>query len=226
MYAMTLDCDLCFVLGFPRSGTTAMYHYLKQHPDIRVTRPKEPNIFSSHKGTFVRDESPPNYSYYKQYSNSNSTIIDFSAHTFHCPLAPKRIHEKFPDSKFCIVVRDPIDRIESHWKMIEKIGSSPDRGWSNFELAWKNINFRESASYFEPMKRWLSEFEKDRFIIMKFESLVKDFQEFNSNVASHFGCAQFDYTKIDPHMENRSSHLWNGWKKTTTKILSKLLSIQ
>jgi Sulfotransferase family len=36
-----------FIAGAPKSGTTSLYHYLDQHPDIHMSRIKEPNYFAS-----------------------------------------------------------------------------------------------------------------------------------------------------------------------------------
>ena len=36
-----------FIVGAPKSGTTFLYHYLKQHPDIYFPNFKEPHFFGS-----------------------------------------------------------------------------------------------------------------------------------------------------------------------------------
>jgi hypothetical protein len=36
-----------FIAGAPKSGTTSLYHYLDQHPEIHMSRIKEPNYFAS-----------------------------------------------------------------------------------------------------------------------------------------------------------------------------------
>src|SRR5258706_7889695 len=36
-----------FIVGAPKSGTTALYNYLKLHPDIFLSPLKEPNFFAS-----------------------------------------------------------------------------------------------------------------------------------------------------------------------------------
>ena len=35
-----------FVVGAPKAGTTSLYHYLRQHPDIYMSPIKEPRFFS------------------------------------------------------------------------------------------------------------------------------------------------------------------------------------
>src|SRR5436853_5806169 len=36
-----------FVVGAPKAGTTSLYHYLDQHPEVYMSPIKEPNYFSS-----------------------------------------------------------------------------------------------------------------------------------------------------------------------------------
>jgi hypothetical protein len=36
-----------FLVGAPKTGTTSLYHYLKQHPDIYLSAVKEPCFFAS-----------------------------------------------------------------------------------------------------------------------------------------------------------------------------------
>jgi hypothetical protein len=34
-----------FIVGAPRSGTTSLYNYLKQHPEVFMSPAKEPHYF-------------------------------------------------------------------------------------------------------------------------------------------------------------------------------------
>ena len=36
-----------FIVGAPKAGTTSLYHYLDQHPDIYMSPVKEPNYFAA-----------------------------------------------------------------------------------------------------------------------------------------------------------------------------------
>lgn len=36
-----------FIVGAPKAGTTSLYHYLRQHPQIYMSPIKEPNYFAS-----------------------------------------------------------------------------------------------------------------------------------------------------------------------------------
>jgi len=46
-----------FIVGAPKSGTTSLYHYLKQHPDISIPE-KEPRYFIKDSILGVSEEDP------------------------------------------------------------------------------------------------------------------------------------------------------------------------
>ena len=91
-----------FIVGVPKAGTTWLANTMSQHSQIQISDPKEPNIISSHKGTFDRILREPNWLDYENCFTKNGLRIDASVHTFACPLSPKRIFNKIPDMKFIL----------------------------------------------------------------------------------------------------------------------------
>jgi hypothetical protein len=101
-----------FVIGAGKAGTSSLHYYLDQHPDIYMSRVKEPYFFERAdwrekigwyeslfpKPTALRGESSTSYSAYPVR-----------------PDVPRRIRELTPDAKLIYIVRDPIDRIAAHY---------------------------------------------------------------------------------------------------------------
>ena len=106
-----------FVIGAPRAGSTSLYFYLSLHPEITMSRLKEPHFFVDNvrppairvddlaayealftSDTEVRGEASPSYACYSQHSG-----------------APERISVLLPEARFIYLVRDPIDRTVSHY---------------------------------------------------------------------------------------------------------------
>ena len=58
---------------------------LTQHPEICVSDPKEPNIVASHKGTFGRDDSEPDWTILANCFDGDGLRIDCSVHAMACP---------------------------------------------------------------------------------------------------------------------------------------------
>ena len=100
------------VIGAGKSGTTSLHYYLDQHPDIYMSRIKEPFYFQRQnwrerqewyetlfpKQAPVRGESSTSYSAYPVRKD-----------------VPRRIHELIPDAKLIYVVRDPVDRFVAQY---------------------------------------------------------------------------------------------------------------
>lgn len=158
-----------YIVGVPKSGSTWLANALSQHPDLQLSIPKEPNFVATHKGTFVRTTTEPLWHEYQQFFVDDTRMkIDASIHTFACPLAPKRFHEKFPNMKFILCLREPISRAFSHWRMI--IETEEDKrnnaDWSDFSSAWQDERLRADSLYGKSMKRWLKYFDINNFIII------------------------------------------------------------
>tara|TARA_S200000501_G_scaffold378801_1_gene443808 strand:- start:17220 stop:18182 length:963 start_codon:yes stop_codon:yes gene_type:complete len=143
-----------FLVGAPKSGTTAIYEFLNSHPDIFMSPIKEPHFFS-------KDIKPENFtpSYrlrhkfnLKKYLNSkdfnpmhiaylsNESLEDYlklfenhrdqkllgeaSTGYLYSECAAKEIHKFNPNAKIIMCLRNPIDRAFSHWKMDYRAGRS------------------------------------------------------------------------------------------------------
>jgi len=182
-----------FIVGVPKAGTTWLANTMSQHPQIQISDPKEPNIVSSHKGTFDRILMEPNWLDYENYFTKNGLRIDASVHTFACPLSPKRIFNKIPDMKFILCLREPISRTISHWNMVRDTKSDIENNvdWSDFSIAWSDDRLKSSSLYGQCMERWLEYFSIDNFLIIdsnhmrnepnKILSQVENFLNLNSH---------------------------------------------
>jgi hypothetical protein len=111
-----------FVLvGVARSGTTSLYHYLRQHPDICVSDIKEIN-FLAYPGAAIADTQYPWLrfpvrtldDYRALFAGANGRVpVDFSASCFHSPFAISRIREYLPAAGLFVLLRDPVARAYS-----------------------------------------------------------------------------------------------------------------
>lgn len=101
-----------FVAGAQKSASSSLHEYLKQHPDIFMSTPKETNYFSYGKeyakgatyysGLFAGAEN------YKIRGESSIGYMMF-------PDAIARIKKDIPKPKFIFILRNPIDRVYSHY---------------------------------------------------------------------------------------------------------------
>ena len=117
-----------FIVGEPKSGTTALYTYLKQHPDIFMPKIKEPYYFCKdfHKESdeynkkmkyFFRKSFPfrTDEQYLKLFKSWKEQKISGEASVtyLYSKIAAKEIHLFNPDAKIIMILRNPVDFLHS-----------------------------------------------------------------------------------------------------------------
>ena len=219
-----------FLIGAPKAGTTWLSKILGQHPEISFSNPKEPNFIAFHKGTFKRIKDEPIWEKYDTYFSGAGIRIDGSIHAFACPLAPERIAERFPNSRFILCLREPVSRTFSHWKMI--IDTLEDKkyncDWSDFKLAWQDDRLRCDSLYATSMERWLKHFSLDKFLIInsklfrnKPQSIIRDIEEFLKidNYEFNFDSRILSNESKSRRIPNLLGRMLIGISKITPKII-------
>ncbi|WP_161599068.1 sulfotransferase family protein [Alteromonas sp. RKMC-009] len=129
-----------FIIGVPKSGTTTLYKALENNKDVALPIIKEPNFFCYEEmikemkmgitdAKIVERITPSHIGILKlelenkNYRNKKNIICDFS--TSYCRYADKvapRIKAYNPNAKIILIIRDPVKRIQSHYRMDLRIG--------------------------------------------------------------------------------------------------------
>ena len=102
-----------FIVGAPKSGTTFLYHYLKQHPDIYFPNFKEPHFFGS---DLIRRNGAYNLSldeYQDLFKTDKKIIGEASTFYIFSKDAPQEIYNFNPKAKIIIMLRDLVDLVHS-----------------------------------------------------------------------------------------------------------------
>ena len=102
-----------FIVGAPKSGTTFLYHYLKQHPDIYFPNFKEPHFFGS---DLIRRNGAYNLSldeYQDLFKTDKKIIGEASTFYIFSKDAPEEIYNFNPKAKIIIMLRDLVDLVHS-----------------------------------------------------------------------------------------------------------------
>ena len=207
-----------FLIGVPKAGTTWLSNVLDQHPGVCLSEPKEPNFVASHKGTFERDESEPDWPKYDDFFRGDGLKMDASVHAFSCPIAPERIKSNFPDAKFILCLREPVSRTVSHWNMVRSTGEDRSNGkdWVNFEDAWSDDSLRVDSLYGTCMKNWLGHFDLDRFVIIDISRMRLEPMIVVREVEDFLGVEEWDY---DVNMERHANTAASNRKTTAVGSL-------
>ncbi|WP_446384391.1 sulfotransferase family protein [Coleofasciculus sp. E2-BRE-01] len=178
------------VIGAAKAGTTSLYYYLKQHPQIFMTTRKEPRFFAlkdiqlDFRGPAqgINKTSVTNYNEYCNLFNEVTNEIaigEASTIYLYDPRAPKLIKHYIPDVKLIAILRDPIERAYSSFSHLTRDGyetltflqalrEEKARILDNWPHLW---HYRESGFYYEQLKRYFEIFSKQQLKIYLYEDL-------------------------------------------------------
>ena len=101
-----------FIIGAPKCGTTALSEYLRTHPDVFFSEPKEPNYFNSdvvskklYYYTSLEDYLEKCFSGAEGYK----AVGEGSVRYLSSAVAVDNILKLYPNAKFIIMLRNPVD---------------------------------------------------------------------------------------------------------------------
>jgi hypothetical protein len=172
-----------FIIGAAKSGTTSLYHYLRQQPQIYFPREKEPHFF----------DSDTNYAegvdaYLQQhFANASSFPIRGEATPWYLYKWEKvipRMLSIYSDNppKFVVLLRDPVKRAWSHYLHMlrnqqenlpfhEAFAQETERLRCDKE---KWIGYYSEGLYVEPLQAWFKAFGRKQFRVYLTEDLAAD----------------------------------------------------
>jgi hypothetical protein len=127
-----------FVLGIQKGGTTSLYKYLKQHPQIQVPVQKETRCFQVN----YHSDDPFCERYFAnpKFRQRNPQYLtgDFSpGYLWKTESTIPRVHSAYPHAKFIVTLRHPIERAFSQYRMHKRNHAFPQ----NVPFRYSNITF-------------------------------------------------------------------------------------
>jgi hypothetical protein len=159
------------IIGGLKCGTTSLHHYLNLHPEIAMSRPKELNFFVAelnwplgrewYAGHFdpdapVRGESSPHYTNRPSFGG-----------------VPERMRDLLgADARLIYVVRDPIDRMLSHY--LHNVGGGYDDRPLVDALSDPGSSYVARSRYFFQLEPYIEAFGAERIEIVGREHLKDD----------------------------------------------------
>lgn len=167
------------VIGDLKAGSTSIYHYLQQHPDVFMPGVKEPRYFAFDPENPYHVKLPAfrvrTYEDYVQCfegARGERAIGEASPNYVRSPIAAARIKATLPDVRILASLRNPADRLHSAFQMEYREGRGPG---SFGEMAFRNNALIVKGNYYwADLKRYFDRFPRDRIKIVLFDDLVAD----------------------------------------------------
>ena len=124
-----------FIIGAPKCGTSALAEYLREHPDIFFSHPKEPGYFLEDDfGAARRIVKEDQYLKLFEGAKGYTAVGEGSVSYLYSQQAVPNILKFNPRARFIIMLRNPIDMFRSLYEM-SKFGSAESA--KTLEEAWR-----------------------------------------------------------------------------------------
>jgi hypothetical protein len=178
------------IIGAGRSGTTSVYEYLRQHPQICMSAIKETNYFaflaSQLPGSRIAPVLPWKVTSLRDYQDlfrvkkHHLAIGEASPFYLFAPGVPALIKESLPSVRLIAILRDPAERAYSAYMKYVSGGfeSRPFRRAVEDEILGRNMTisgatcYVRAGMYFDLLSSYLDHFDRTQVCIYFFEDLA------------------------------------------------------
>lgn len=186
------------IVGAMKAGTSSLYDWLTEHPDVLGARTKELHFFDTAGGD-PRDywaQFPLRLTVLWLRLLRRRPVITGEATPFYLfhPLVPERVHRLIPNVKLIVILRDPVERAISHYwhevrmgrehlSMLEAVQAEDQRiakDWERLRRGqdpsadFMHYSYVARGRYGDQMDRWSTVFSSEQVLILHFEDLVAD----------------------------------------------------
>ncbi|CAK8724919.1 hypothetical protein KKHLCK_15360 [Candidatus Electrothrix laxa] len=209
------------VIGAQKAGTTSLFHYICQHPDVFVNKSKEIHFFDRYCdfGTYWYRSHFPLLGNFLP----NCRIGEATPYYFCHPHAPCCIFELLPTAKLIVILRDPVERAISHYfhevkkgreklPILEALQREEERcaaEWQNMvdDMSYtsrthQSFSYKQRGIYIEQLRRYWRFFPQQQVLVLESNSLF---------IEPHVVLQQvFQFLEIDPDVMIRDVTVQNA----------------
>jgi hypothetical protein len=188
------------IIGAAKSGTTAIWHYLKQHPDVYMPPTKHTRYFAfevedppfrgpapTMRGPAGKNASVPYaitdvHAYQALFDGvTNQTAVGEASHSYLYQMqAAERIRNYSPDMKLIAILRNPAERAFSHHRQMVRDGREPITDFARAlaeeearirDYWWPDFHYVQIGLYQAQLKRYFDLFERDQIKVYLYDDL-------------------------------------------------------
>jgi hypothetical protein len=185
-----------FILfGAAKAGTTSVYKYLEQHPDVFMSSFKEPGFFAFEGekpqlngpgaqkwvDRWVVTELAAYQQLFAEYNGQKAIGEASPYYIYYYQKTPQRIHHYLPDVKLIAVLRNPVERAFSNyvWAVRDRAESLTDfkdalaaettRIKDNWGPKWR---YKDQGFYYQQLQPYYQTFKPEQIKICLYEDFV------------------------------------------------------
>lgn len=194
------------VPGAQKSGTTALHHFLKNHPQIALPDRQELHFFDDEE-IFAR--GPVDYELLHRHFapiKGSKPAGEVTPSYLYWQPAMERVHAYNPRIKLIILLRNPIDRAFAHWNMqrfkdreplefLDALKEEPPRIAQPLSIESRRFSYVDRGFYSDQLERVFKFFPREQIKIVKFEDFRDRKQEALDGVFDFLGVKRLRVTR-------------------------------
>ncbi len=215
-----------FIVGAFKAGTTALYEYLRAHPQIFMSVPKEPMYFGQDLTPRYTRMTEDEYLALFKDAGADQRAGEASPWYLYSTGAPTEIDAFDPKSQAIIMLRNPVDVMYSqHSQLVfnqredltdfgAALDAEPDRRQGKRipadAIRPEALYYRHSVRFPDQIRRWLDVFGADRIQFVVFDDLVADPRVVYRSTLEFLGVDpthEIDLSVYNPNKQARSGRV-------------------
>jgi hypothetical protein len=190
------------IIGAAKAGTNALYHYLRQHPQVYMSPWKEPKFFAF----------------------ESEADLGFRAANLYVEKSPARIKALIPDARLIAVLRNPVDRAFSSYQHLVRddlepldfgaaLDAEPQRIAEHYAYLYR---YTDLGFYSEQLDRYEKSFPESQLCVLLYDDLRSDPEGTCRRIFSFLG--------VDEHFVPDMSGEYNRSGVPKNRVMHRLLN--
>jgi len=238
------------IAGAPRSGTSSVFRWLSDHPEVCGSNIKETfylmdidSPLRNLKFNFLDDGLPGYQKFFENCSQTNKVILEATTHYIY-QHTPIEVLSKFkPLPHIIFVLRKPSARIYSSYQytknnrakftkdipfhqIIDKVLNNKGKELFDFceaKSAYVLINDIKYSQYIDYISRWLSEFDRDHIHIFLLENIKENPYRVFSDLSRRIDIDPQFYKSYQFERQNETLYLKNKWIHKQARKVARII---
>lgn len=206
-----------FIIGAPRCGTTALYTYLSEHPNIFMPEIKELHFFSSDFPGLQKVASRSLDDYLNVFAGAGEqhlAVGEASTHYMYSKVALARIREFDPSAKVIVSLRNPADFVQSlhqvNLSLLREDEADLAKAWDLQKTRREGkgipggcrepelVQYGELGSFGKYLEKVFEVFPKNQVLVVIFEDFIANPQTVYETILSFLGVPSDGRTEFPP----------------------------
>lgn len=176
------------IVGAGKSGTTSLDQYISSHPQIFMSKRKDPGFFASEPYELTDEMFPESVQYYKRFITNEAEYLDlFSGAALdqltgetttmylYSDKSPTRIKSVIPEVKLIAVLRQPAERLYSRYLHLAREALLPTQHFEDlFDQStkwWIRPDLIPEGYYYKHLVRFYDHFPTENILVVLYDDL-------------------------------------------------------